>query len=63
VSPKSGLGFLCAVDSAVHQEFWILPFQQGVSQDAEVCWRHCFSIVELSLHENLPLVTGIDFLW
>jgi hypothetical protein len=22
---------------------WILSFPQGVSPDAEACWRHCFS--------------------
>jgi hypothetical protein len=35
VSPKSELGFLCAFDSAVLQELWILSFPQGVSLDAE----------------------------
>jgi hypothetical protein len=42
VSPKSELGFLCAFDFAVRQEMWILLFPQGVSPDAEGCWRHCF---------------------
>jgi hypothetical protein len=35
MSPKSELGFLCAFDSAVRQELWILLFSQGVSPDAE----------------------------
>jgi hypothetical protein len=47
VSPKYELGFLCAFDSAVHQELWILSFSQGVSLDVEGCWHHCFSTVEL----------------
>jgi hypothetical protein len=37
VSPKSELGFLCALDSAVHQELWILLFSQGVSPDSVEC--------------------------
>jgi hypothetical protein len=48
VSPKSELVFLCAFDSTVRQELRILLFPQGVSPDAEGCWRHCFSTVELS---------------
>jgi hypothetical protein len=47
VSPKSELGFLCAFDSAVPQILWILLFPQGVSPNAEGCWHHCFSTVEL----------------
>jgi hypothetical protein len=35
VSPKPELGFLCAFDSAVHQELCILSFPQRVSPDAE----------------------------
>jgi hypothetical protein len=46
VSPKSELWFLCAFDFAVLQVLWILSFPQGVSPDAEGCWRHCFSIVD-----------------
>jgi hypothetical protein len=45
--PKSELGFLCAFDSTVPQVLWILSFPQGVSPDAEGCWRHCFLTVEL----------------
>jgi hypothetical protein len=26
---------------------WILSFPQGVSPDAEGCWRHCFLTIEL----------------
>jgi hypothetical protein len=44
---KSELGFLCAFDSAVRQELWILSFSQRVSPDVEGCWIHCFSTVEL----------------
>jgi hypothetical protein len=47
MSPRYELGFLCAFDSAVCQELWILSFSQGVSPDAEECWCHCFLTVEL----------------
>jgi hypothetical protein len=47
VSPKSELGFLCTFNFAVCQELWILSFPQGLSPDAEGCWRHSFSTVEL----------------
>jgi hypothetical protein len=47
---KSELAFLCAFDSAVRHELWILSFPQGVSPDAEGCWRHCFSTFELGRH-------------
>jgi hypothetical protein len=49
VSPKSELGYLCAFDSAVHQELWILSFPLAVSPDAEGCWHHCFSTIELGI--------------
>jgi hypothetical protein len=35
-------------DFAIHQELWILSFPQGISLDAQGCWRHCFSTVKLS---------------
>jgi hypothetical protein len=49
VSPKSELGFLCAFDSGVHQEFWILSFPKGVSSVVQRCWHHCLLTVKLGI--------------